>query len=499
MRIGIRKVATAPLIGYSPALSVGVGPCRVSSLPAPHTRLSQLNQALTAACISPFFTMSGTQPMQQVRACATASSKASISSKEAKEEAFFASLPTECRLPPISVLSDRVIRVMGLNPGPMTLGGTNTYLVGKGKKKVLVDTGDGLHSYIDSLKTLVAEDGIHVTAIILTHWHHDHVGGLREVLELFPDAQVIKGISKVMSNDRLVRDAWSVAAATHRGDAVTRTRVIADTLITPPEELPGRGVVALKKGSGLLQKSAALDRYATAHQLHHPPTTLSAAKLVVDPETTLLFIATPGHTDDHYSVLLQEENAIFTGDCVLGTGSSVFVCYSDFMSSLSSLERIAPSVLYPGHGPMVTDGVGRINEFIGHRLAREKQVALFLEKHSTSNPCTIMEIVQGVYTDAPVQMHLAAAGNVLHILKRMLDDKRVCLVDCTVLENPTPKALAEQVAYHEFLAEEEYHEVPDKGISSEGEVGSSMDFQKLSSYVNLLRWFPNPKEAGELS
>lgn len=96
-------------------------------------------------------------------------------------------------LPGVSPLSDTVVRVLGCNPSPMTLQGTNTYLVGTGKRRVLVDTGSSdVPEYVDRLEGVLREAGAELQEIVITHWHSDHVGGLADIRRRLGDVPARK-------------------------------------------------------------------------------------------------------------------------------------------------------------------------------------------------------------------------------------------------------------------------------------------------------------------
>jgi glyoxylase-like metal-dependent hydrolase (beta-lactamase superfamily II) len=108
--------------------------------------------------------------------------------------------------------------------------------------------------------------------------------------------------------------------------------------------------------------------------------TLSEGDLlsVDDGTSNLQAIRTPGHSADHMAYLLEPGRAVFTGDLVLGVGSSAILHPDgDVGSCLASFSRVLslrPGTLYPGHGPPVDDGEARLEHYRDHRIERHSQV-----------------------------------------------------------------------------------------------------------------------------
>jgi ribonuclease/clavin/mitogillin len=94
-------------------------------------------------------------------------------------------------LPETQRLSSRVIRILGGNPGKFTLQGTNTYLVGNGAQRILIDTGEGKASWIKAIEEVLKKERAHCYAVV-THRHMDHIGGISDLHKLDSRTTVYK-------------------------------------------------------------------------------------------------------------------------------------------------------------------------------------------------------------------------------------------------------------------------------------------------------------------
>ena len=118
-------------------------------------------------------------------------------------------------------------------------------------------------------------------------------------------------------------------------------------------------------------------------------------------------IATPGHSPD--SVCLLFGRVCFTGDTVLGEGS-VFIApgegsLSAYLDSLRRLRSLDLEALCPGHGPVVWDPAAKLDEYIAHRLDRERRLLEALE----AGLRTDYELLDAAWPEVPASLRPAAA------------------------------------------------------------------------------------------
>jgi glyoxylase-like metal-dependent hydrolase (beta-lactamase superfamily II) len=134
---------------------------------------------------------------------------------------------------------------------------------------------------------------------------------------------------------------------------------------------------------------------------------------------------TPGHSPDHLCFLIADDGAAFTGDLILGRGSSM-VTYpeGDVAAYLRSLDRLAalhPRMLFPGHWDPVADAAAKIDEYRAHRLEREAQVAAAV----AAAPGSAADLTRRVYGDVDDSLLAAAEMTMRAHLRKLVDDGRV--------------------------------------------------------------------------
>ncbi|HUF92751.1 MAG TPA: MBL fold metallo-hydrolase, partial [Candidatus Limnocylindria bacterium] len=134
---------------------------------------------------------------------------------------------------------------------------------------------------------------------------------------------------------------------------------------------------------------------------------------------TLIPVYTPGHASDHLCYYLEEEQALFTGDVILGGSTTVIPSDDgdllDYLASLRRLLALDVRRIYPAHGPVIEDGPAKIREYIDHRMMREGQIVEALGEGVR----TIPDLVKRIYADVAPALHVPAAMSVESHLRKL--------------------------------------------------------------------------------
>ncbi|TNV77656.1 hypothetical protein FGO68_gene2333 [Halteria grandinella] len=238
-------------------------------------------------------------------------------------------------------LSKQVWLIPGENPGQGYLCGTNVYVVGSGKSRVMIDAcTKNVLKFLANIKEFCQTQQCTIDRILITHGHHDHYAGAFDIVELLiqngfsTNPSVFKFVDEKLETDRnrLMEhpEIESYLFNTRDGDVFT--------VINAPGETP----------------------------------------------ITLTCVETPGHIDDHLCFLLQQEgedNMLFTGDHIIGADSSYFTNYPEYLRSLDKVRDLTIKLdikkYFVAHSYTLTkddimlDGLAKVEELIASRKEKD--------------------------------------------------------------------------------------------------------------------------------
>jgi len=236
------------------------------------------------------------------------------------------------------------------NAGPMTLDGTRTFIVGR-ERPVVIDPGPAIPAHRDAI--LHALGGTRPIAILLTHGHGDH---------------------------------------SQQAPALSR-----------------------ETGAPLMMAPGAMGGVdpASVHRW------LAAGNVVDTDDGALHVVPTPGHAPEHVAFHHPDTGALFVGDTFMGQGDTTLVSppEGELAAYLATLERVAalsPAVLYPAHGPPITDAAEAIGRYRRHREERIAQVVHALRRAGPSHTAGLVDAVYGAELNPALR--LAAQGSLEAIL-----------------------------------------------------------------------------------
>ncbi|KAK3638407.1 hypothetical protein LTR56_013047 [Elasticomyces elasticus] len=237
--------------------------------------------------------------------------------------------------------------------------GTNTFLVGTGASRILIDTSGGEPEYATLLHSVLKSRGISLKYVLVTHWHGDHSGGVPDIVRMYPHVRddIYKHEPEAGQQDIVDGQVFDVEGA----------RIIA--------------------------------RHC------------------------------PGHSSDHFCFLLDEENSMFTGDNILGHGTSAVEDLGLFMSSLRKMADMKCITGHPAHGSTIDDLPAKISRELASKVRRENQIMQTLKRLRDlgQGSVSVTDIVTGIYGNAVDEntRKLALEPFIEEALRKLSGDGRV--------------------------------------------------------------------------
>ncbi len=142
-------------------------------------------------------------------------------------------------------------------------------------------------------------------------------------------------------------------------------------------------------------------------------------------DVTVEFVHAPGHTYGSLAVFIRERRALFAGDNVMGTGTSVINPgegeIAVFFRTMEKFMRYDPAVIYPGQGPVVTAPRAKLQEIVRHRREREAQIVELLRQ----GPKSVDDLFRAIYPHLDARLGHLARNQILSHLAKLGEEGRV--------------------------------------------------------------------------
>ena len=249
----------------------------------------------------------------------------------------------ECEYGQIAEVSPLIRRIVANNPGPYTFKGTGTYIIGRGEVAV-IDPGPDDKSHVEAL--LGSLKGEQITHQIVTHTHLDHSPATRYVAE----------------------------------------QTGAKTYAFGPHGL-GKIATEFKVEAG-------------GDMDFSPDFAVKDGEIITGNGWSIECVHTPGHTSNHLCLSLIEEEALFTGDHVMGWSTTVISPpdgdMSDYILSLKKLLIRKDKIYYPTHGGAILEPQKYVRAIIIHRKLRENQILDCISKEINNIPDMVSRMYEGL-------------------------------------------------------------------------------------------------------
>jgi glyoxylase-like metal-dependent hydrolase (beta-lactamase superfamily II) len=254
--------------------------------------------------------------------------------------------------PPVQVadLGGGVVRVT--HPLPWALDHVHCYALASPEGWTLVDCGLDTPGTLERWSAALAELGGPVARIVVTHYHPDHLGAAAALSELTRVPELIQG----ELDARLAEAAWGENSDLHAFETYLRDHGM-------PAELAAASASAERRS---LVRPAA------------PTRLVVEGDLVAVAGEAFEVLLLPGHADGHIVLLGRETGRLLGGDVLLAEITPNVGRWEDtapdplgrYLDTLGRIAALAPTRVYPGHGPVIDESARRAAEIRSHHDER---------------------------------------------------------------------------------------------------------------------------------